>query len=247
MSFRECAADQGKNYCPEMVVVQAGPFTMGSPGGETGRDANEGPQHEVVIAKPFAVSKFDVTFEEWDACVAHGDCDPAISDSGFGRGLQPVINITWDDARHYVAWLARMTGKPYRLLTEAEWEYAARAGTTTAYSFGNDPALLAQHGWYNANSGSGPHPVGEKTPNAWGLYDMQGDVWEWVEDCYHGNYEGAPVDGSPWTSGPCSYRVLRGGSWYSAPELLRSAHREWRSNDNRSDNRGFRVARTLAR
>jgi len=107
--------------------------------------------------------------------------------------------------------------------------------------------LLAQHGWYNANSGSGPHPVGEKKPNAWGLYDMQGDVWEWVEDCYHGNYGGAPADGSPWTTGPCSYRVLRGGSWYSAPELLRSAHREWRSNDNRSDNRGFRVARTLAR
>ena len=244
--FRECAADQGKNYCPEMVVIGAGSFTMGSPGGEAGHDVNEGPQHQVVITKPFAVSKFDVTFEEWDACVAHGDCDPGISDSGFGRGPQPVINITWDDARHYVAWLARMTGKPYRLLTEAEWEYAARAGTTTAYSFGNDPAQLGQYGWYNANSGSGPHPVGEKKPNALGLYDMQGDVWEWVEDCFHGNYEGAPADGSPWTSGPCSYRVLRGGSWYSAPELLRSAHREWRSNDNRSDNRGFRVARSLA-
>ena len=134
-----------------------------------------------------------------------------------------------------------MTGKPYRLLTEAEYEYAARAGSTTAYSFGNDPALLAQYGWYNANSGAKPHPVGEKRPNAWGLYDLQGDVWQWLEDCYHDNYEGAPTDGSPWTAGKCSYRVLRGGSWYSAPELLRSGHREWRSKDNRSDNRGFRV------
>lgn len=245
-TFRECAPDRGKDYCPEMIVVRAGSFMMGSPPDEPHRNANEGPQHEVVVANAFAVSGLDVTFDEWDTCASHGDCDPGISDSGFGRGQQPVINITWDDAQRYVAWLARMTGKPYRLLSEAEWEYVARAGSKTPYSFGNDPELLSQYGWYNANSGAKPHAVGDEKPNAWGFHDTVGNVWQWVEDCFHASYDGAPTDGSAWTSGTCSYRVLRGGSWYSAPELLRSGYREWRSNNNRSDNRGFRVARTLA-
>ena len=162
------------------------------------------------------MSKFEVTFDEWDACVAYGDCDPRVSDSGWGRGRQPVINVTWDDAKRYVAWLSRMTGKPYRLLTEAEWEYAARAGTQTAYSWGDEI------GKGNANcDGCGSQwdnkqtaPVGSFAANAFGLYDMHGNVWEWVEDCFHDNYEGAPDDGSAWTAdGDCNSRVLRGGSW----------------------------------
>jgi formylglycine-generating enzyme required for sulfatase activity len=209
-TFKECAKD-----CPEMVVIPAGTFVMGSPI-ESGRRENEGPPHDVVFARPFAVSRFDVTFDDWDACAAYGDCDPRVSDGGFGRGRQPVYNITWDDAKRYAAWLSRMTGKPYRLLTEAEWEFAARAGTKTAYSFGDDEAMLGQYAWYNANSGRRPHPVGEKKPNAFGLYDMHGNVYQWVEDCIHENYNGAPVDGSAWTLGAiataASFAVVPGTS-----------------------------------
>jgi formylglycine-generating enzyme required for sulfatase activity len=241
-TFKECGA-----ICPEMVVLAPGEFIMGSPDNETHCYPNEGPRHKVVIAEPFAVSRYDVTFAEWDVCVANGDCNPKVSDSSFGHGLQPVINVTWDDAQHFVAWLARMTGRPYRLLTEAQWEYAARAGTTTAYPFGDDPASLLAHAWYKANSDSKPHPVGKKAANQWNLYDMEGDVWQWVEDCYHVTYDGAPTDGSAWTAGECNSRVLRGGSWISEPQFLRSACREYRSPDIRSDNRGFRVGRMLVR
>ena len=131
-SFRDCAKD-----CPEMIVIPAGAFTMGTPPAETGRFDNEGPPRQVTIARPFAVSRFDVTFADWDACVAAGGC-PAIGDAGFGRGTKPVINVTWNDARQYVAWLSKTAGRPYRLLTEAEWEYAARAGATTAYPWGEE-------------------------------------------------------------------------------------------------------------
>jgi formylglycine-generating enzyme required for sulfatase activity len=235
--FKECAKD-----CPEMVVVPAGSFEMGSPESEPGRFPNEGPRHRVTIAEPFAIAKFTVTFDEWDTCANYGDCEPAISDSGYGRGRHPVINITWDDARRYVAWLARTTGKPYRLLTEAEWEYAARAGADAPPE---DPSTIDRQAWYQANSGARPHPVGEKAANAWGLYDMFGNVWQWTMDCYHENYQGAPADGSAWTTGPCNYRILRGGSWYATPQYLRPAAREYRASDNRSDNRGMRVARSL--
>jgi len=239
--FRECAKD-----CPEMTVVPAGSFLMGSPAAEEGREDDEGPQHEVVLDKAFGVSRFDVTFDDWDACAAHGDCDPQISDGGFGRGRQPVINVTWDDAQRYVAWLSRMTGKPYRLLTEAEWEYAARSGTTTAYSFGDDPAMLDQYAWYSWNSGGRPHPVGERKPNAFGLYDMHGNVFQWVEDCYHDSYKGAPKDGSAWIAeGRCHRRVVRGGSWGLDPELLRSARRDGNYPGYRNNVLGFRVARAL--
>jgi formylglycine-generating enzyme required for sulfatase activity len=244
-TLRECAKD-----CPEMVAIPAGTFIMGSPPEEKGRYRSEGPRHEVTIAKPFAVSKFEVTFDDWDACIAYGDCQRAL-DNGWGRGRQPVINVSWHDAKHYVAWLSSMTGKTYRLLSEAEWEYAARAGTRTAHSWGDGI------GKNNANcNGCGsqwdyqkPAPVGSFAANAFGLYDMAGNVWEWVEDCPHGNgYEGAPDDGSAWVAdGDCSYRSVRGGSWHDGPERARSAGRYGGSIGNRSPNLGFRVARTLDR
>jgi hypothetical protein len=161
--------------CPEMIVIQAGEFTMGSPKTEHYRTDEEGPRHTVVIAKPFAVSKFEVTFEQWDVCVAVRGCRH-VSDGGDGRGTQPVVNVSWDDAQQYVAWFSKMTGKSYRLLSEAEWEYAARAGSETTYSWGNDI------GGGNANChGCGSHwdgkpaPVGSFSANAFGLYDMHGN------------------------------------------------------------------------
>jgi formylglycine-generating enzyme required for sulfatase activity len=237
-SFRECAKD-----CPEMIVVPEGEFIMGSPGNEKDRDGDEGPQHRVVFAKPFAVSKFEVTYEQWDACVTVGGC-ARITDGGFGRGTRPVINVSWDDARQYVAWFSRMTGKPYRLLSEAEWEYAARAGTTTLYSFGDDEAALGQYAWYSENSRNMTHPVGEKKPNAFGLYDMHGNVSEWVEDVYHDSYEDAPADGSP-VNGDAGRRVVRGGAWIYDPQNLRAAVRFGLSTVVRLNNLGFRLARTL--
>jgi formylglycine-generating enzyme required for sulfatase activity len=240
-AFKECAKD-----CPEMVVVPAGKFMMGSPANEKGRWESEGPQHEVKFAKSFAVSKFAVTFDDWDACVAYGDCDPRVSDSGFGRGRRPVINVSWDDAKRYVAWLSGMTGRTYQLLSEAEWEYTARAGTTTVYSFGDDEDALGKYAWYSANSDSKTHPVGEKEPNGFGLYDMHGNVWEWVEDCVHGSYSGAPKDGSAWLAGgDCNRRVLRGGCWSFDPGFLRSAFRSKDATDDRLSAIGFRVGRTL--
>jgi formylglycine-generating enzyme required for sulfatase activity len=243
-SFTEC--DDDKN-CPEMVVVPAGEFMMGSPTPETG--SGEGTQHKVVFAKDFAVSKYEVTFGQWDACVAYGDCDPRVGDS-FGRGRQPVINVTWDDARRFVDWLSRMTSKRYRLLSEAEWEYASRAGTQMAYSWGDEI------GTGNANclkcgskwDGRQAAPVGSFAPNQFGLYDMHGNVWEWVEDCYHDNYNGAPTEGSAWAAaagGDCHRRVLRGGSWLDKPPEIRSAHRLGFARDSRMFHVGFRIGRTL--
>jgi formylglycine-generating enzyme required for sulfatase activity len=244
--FRECAKD-----CPEMVVVPAGEFMMGSLPSEKGRRGSEGPQHKVTIARPMAVSKFEVTFADWDACVSGGGCpqEGRASDFGWGRGTRPVIFVSWDDAQHYVAWLSRMTGKVYRLLTEAEWEYAARAGTTTAYSWGdeigkgNANCSACGSRWDNRQ----PAPVGSFAPNAFGLHDMHGNVSEWVEDCYHDNYSRAPTDGSPWTTGDCR-RVVRGGSW-SFPrlpgELPRAAFRYWLPTIAAYNDLGFRVGRTL--
>jgi formylglycine-generating enzyme required for sulfatase activity len=237
--FKECTD------CPEMVVVAADSFTMGSSEG-LGAPSEQLP-HLVTIARPFAVAKFELTFDEWDACVAYGDCDPHISAGGWGRGRQPVINITWDDAQRYVAWLSRVTSRHYRLLTEAEWEYTARAKTSTHFSFGNDEAPLDQYGWYAGNSDHHTHPVGERKPNPFGLHDVHGNVSEWVEDCYHDGYRGAPSDGSAWLSSNCSRRVARGGSWLDRPRALRSATRDWYTFDQGHDNVGLRVGRTLVR
>jgi formylglycine-generating enzyme required for sulfatase activity len=245
-SFRECNSLQGKDYCPEMVVIPAGSFLMGSPPNEQGR-YSYGPQHTVTIAKSFAVSKFELTFDEWDACVTYGDCPDGVSDADWGRGRQPAINISWYDAQRYVAWLAKMTGRSYRLLTEAEHEYAMRAGTQAAYPWGD--AI----GTNNANCrdcGSGwdsrhrTAPVGSFSANGFGLYDMVGNVWQWVEDCFHPDYDEAPTDGSPWTSGDCSRRVVRGGSWNGIGVELRAA-RNRVSPDGRENDIGLRIGRTL--
>jgi formylglycine-generating enzyme required for sulfatase activity len=238
-TFKECKS------CPEMVIVPAGEFMMGWPETERGYSDNEGPQHKVTLSRPLAIARFELTFAEWDACAAHGECARDIPAEGSRRPRLPVINVTWDDAQSYVAWLSKTTGKPYRLLSEAEWEYAARAGTTTRYSFGEDEAELDQYAWYSGNSINRAHPVGQKTPNAFGAFDMLGNVWEWVEDCYHDDYEGAPVDGSAWTTGVCDGRVVRGGSWGSAPRYVRAANRLGLTPANQFNYLGFRVGRTL--
>jgi formylglycine-generating enzyme required for sulfatase activity len=238
--FTDCAV-----ACPVMVVIPAGKFIMGSPEDKADRTADEGPRHEVAIARPFAVSKYEVTFAQWDACVAAAAC-PRAKDA-WGRGNLPVISISWDDARLYVAWLSRLTGEDYRLPTEAEWEYAARAGSSTRYAWGDEPGT----GNANCNGCGGAamlqsSPVGSFRPNAFGLHDMEGNVWEWVEDVWHDSYQGAPADGSTWLEGgDASYRVIRGGSWHNEPELLRAAIRFKRHRKVQFDTLGFRVARTL--
>jgi formylglycine-generating enzyme required for sulfatase activity len=196
------------------------------------------------------VSKSEVTFDEWDACVAYGDCAADIGTAGWGRGSQPVIYVTWNDAQRYVKWLSRVTGRPYRLLTEAEWEYAARsqttAGTTTHYSFGNDETPLGDYGWFADNADGRAHPVKEKKANPFGLNDMYGNVAEWVEDCFSENYRDARSDGSAWMPANCTRRVIRGGSYQDRAKMLRSASREWATFDKPEKYIGFRVGRTLA-
>lgn len=241
-SFKECTD------CPQMMVVPAGAFTMGSPANEPGHKPSEDPQHTVTVAKAFAVSEFELTFANWDACAADGGCDANISDGGFGRAAQPVINVTWDDARRYAAWLSAITGKPYRLLSEAEYEYTARAGSKTAYPWGdaigagNANCVTCGGRW----NGKQPAPVGSFAANPFGLYDMIGNVWEWVEDCTHPNYTGAPQDGSAWTTGKkCGGHVARGGTFNVLPAGLRSGSRLLITSNSLYFNLGFRVARTL--
>ncbi|MGB6540565.1 MAG: formylglycine-generating enzyme family protein [Xanthobacteraceae bacterium] len=246
-SFKECAQD-----CPQMIVVPAGSFTMGAPATESHAPgyATEIPQQLVTFSKPFAVSKYELTFADWDACVSAGGCNGyKPTDQGWGREQRPAINVSWEDAQQYVAWLSEVTGKTYRLLSESEYEYAARAGTTTAYPWADDI------GKNNANcDGCGSKwdstqtaPVGSFAPNQFGLFDMVGNVWEWTEDCGHKNYNGAPADGSAWITGAdCSNHVVRGGSWISPPDELRSARRRGFTADFRLVGLGFRVARTLS-
>ena len=234
--------------CPEMVIVPAGVVLMGSTDSESDRDRNEGPVHRVTIAQPFAVGVYEVTFAQWDMCRRDGGCSHAPKDSGWGRGSRPVMNVSWHDAKEYVRWLSRKTGKGYRLLSEAEWEYVARAGTKTRYWWGDEVG----HGQANCD-GCGSQwdddrtaPVGSFAANAFGLYDVHGNVWEWVEDCWHGGYAGAPSDGSAWTAGGnCEYRVLRGGSWYNGTTFLRFAHRYRYTAGYQNYNLGFRVTRIL--
>ena len=247
-SFRECSPkERDRDFCPDMIVVPAGAFDMGSPQTDADAYPNEFPQHPVTIGEPFAISKFEMTFAEWDICFVHGGCAEHPDDHGWGRGDQPVIFVSWNDAQQYVTWLSKLTGKRYRLLSESEYEYAARAGTRTAYPWGND---LGENKANCRGCGSRwdekqTAPVGSFPPNKFGLYDMVGNVWEWVEDCFHPNYQGAPEDGSAWTSGDCSNRVVRGGAWYAAQDKLRSADRSGTTPVYRDNLLGFRVARTL--
>ena len=224
---------------------------MGSPVNEWERRDDEGPQHLVNITEALAVGKFEVTFEEWDACIADNGCSRTPEDEGWGRAMRPVINVTWTDAKSYVAWLGEKTGHEYRLLSEAEWEYAARAGTNTPFSFG--ATITADQANYNANYAYGSSqvgmyrkqtlPVGSFPANAFGVHDMHGNVWEWVEDCWNDNYAGAPADGLAWKSGICNGPVLRGGSWVDFPGNLRSANRGRNYAEDWDDDFGFRVAR----
>jgi len=251
-TFRDCAG------CPEMVVVPAGEFLMGSPESEKRRNRDEGPQRKVVFAKPFAVGKYEVTFAEWDACVAEGGCKHKPGDEGWGRGRRPVIHVSWADAREFAAWLAGKTGKPYRLLTEAEWEYAARGVTTTSAPhppFSTGATISYKQANYDANFKYGPGQQGvyrQKTTevgtfpkNAFGLHDMHGNVWEWVEDCYVDSYERAPRDGSAVRIDNCRLRILRGGSWNYYPWTLRAAYRYASAPEVRTEFTGFRVARSM--
>ena len=246
--FQECA------YCPEMVVIPSGSFTMGSPSNEVGRRDNESPRREVRIARPFAMGVYEVTFAQWDACAAAGYCTRGVDDRGWGRGARPVINVSWDDVQAFLRWMNSLVdGNPYRLPSEAEWEYAARAGSDTAFWWGNrispDQANYSGTSAYN-NGPTGVYreqtlPVGSFAANPFGLFDVHGNVWEWVQDCYADSYAGAPTDGSARSSSGCSARVLRGGSWISYPWDLRSAVRSRGWPDFRSGDRGFRLARTL--
>jgi formylglycine-generating enzyme required for sulfatase activity len=251
-SFQEC------HGCPEMVVVPAGHFMMGSPTDEQGRlygrTSLEDPRHQVKITRPFAVGRYAVTFDEWDTCVADGACNGYTpQDEGWGRGQHPVINVNWHDAKAYVDWLSRKTGKAYRLLTESEREYVTRADTTSPFWWGKSVSM--DHANYDGTqpfagepAGAGRQrtiPVNSFAPNPFGLYQMHGNVWEWVEDCWNPTYKGAPSDGSAWTTGNCNLRIQRGGSWAHAPRYMRSARRNTVEADWRGNIQGFRVARTL--
>ena len=254
--FRDCAV------CPEMVVVPAGSFLMGSLESEEGRDDDEGPVHQVRIDASFAMGVYEVTFAEWDACEEDGGCRGySPDDEGWGRERRPVIHVNWKDAQAYVGWLSAKTGERYRLPSEAEWEYAAQGGTRTSRPWGKgesrqcrhangaDAAYKRQHTARTVASCDDGHvytaPVGRYEQNARGLHDVLGNVWEWTGDCWNASYEGAPTDGSAWDSGDCSRRVLRGGSWVNRPSVLRAANRYWNSTGSRFVNNGFRVARTL--
>ena len=245
--FRDCTD------CPELVVVPPGRFVMGSRSAEIGRSGNEGPVHWVTIGKAFAVGVYEVTFTEWDACRRDGGCAHYPGDWGWGRGRRPVINVSWKDAREYVVWLSRKTGQRYRLLSESEWEYVARAGTTTPFHYGSTVSTeqANYHGYYTYGSGrKGRYrgrtvPVGSFPANSFGLHDVHGNVSEWVEDCWNRDYGGAPGNGSARVRGDCSRRVLRGGSWLYYPRFVRSAYRYWNPSGSRNYVVGFRVARTL--
>jgi len=232
-SFRDKLKDGSRG--PELVWIPSGTFQMGN-----NEIEDEKPVHPVTV-KSFALGKYEVTFDEYDKfCEATAREKP--SDEGWGRGKRPVINVTWDDAKAYTKWLSDQTGKNYRLPTESQWEYACRAGNAGKYAFGDDANQLGNYGWYDKNSEEKTHPVGEKKPNAFGLYDMHGNVWEWLEDVWHTNYEGAPSDGSAWISGGDSKNLLRGGSWINSDNDSRCTYRFRNDLTDGNYYRGLRVS-----
>lgn len=249
-------------FCPEMVVIPAGSFTMGSPPTEADRDDDEGPQREVTITKrsgshnvAFALGRYEVTFAQWDACVAAAECTSP-NDQGWSRGAQPVINVSWQDAQGFATWLSGKTGQPYRLPTEAEWEYAARAGTTSPFWTGSTISTAQANYDGNYTYGDGAkgiyraRTVAVDDPtfpvNPFGLYHMNGNVWEWVQDCYVKGYDEALIrSSSAVEDSDCSERALRGGSWSGKSKGLRSANRYKFAPGDRNISIGFRVARKV--
>jgi formylglycine-generating enzyme required for sulfatase activity len=267
-AFSEC------HDCPEMVVVPAGSFRMGSPADEEGRDDDEG-QHRVTFDRPFAVGRYAVTWDQWEACVRDAHCDgiavetalraqpdgqPSREFVDWGRGSRPVVGVSWYDAQAFVGWLNRKTGSDgaYRLLSESEWEYAARAGTTTPYPWGDEP----DHDYANFGAAEGlggviegrdawldeTAPVGSFPPNAFGLYDMHGNTFEWIEDCYEADVTKLPTDGSAMKGGSCATRSMRSNSYTSNPHTLRSSNRAapYPPTLRGRNYLSFRVAKTLA-
>ena len=221
---------------------------MGSRARERG-PSDERPRHRVRIDYQFAVGVYEVTFDEWYACVDGGGCGsyiPDIPDNSWDRENRPVINVSWDDAQSYVSWLSARTGKTYRLLSESEWEYVTRAGTETAYSWGDSIGVNRANcdGCGSQWDDKQTAPVGSFPPNGWGVHDMHGNVREWVQDC-KGDYSGAPTDGSAWESEDCSARVLRDGPWAYGPSYSLSANRSSSYSEYRSPNLGFRIARSF--
>lgn len=245
-TFRDCP------QCPEMVEIPAGSFLMGSPRDEEGRGEDEGPQHWVEIPRPLAVSRFEVTFDDWEACIHAGGCDHAPGDVGWGRGVNPVIHVSWEDAQVYLSWLAAETGFAWRLPTEAEWEYFARAGTTTAWHTGGE--LRKEDANFDTRTASDRAAlvsvkavqVGQYPPNAFGLHDIHGNVSEWVQDCYSANsyaqHSGYPI-AVPDTEG-CR-RIARGGTSHYSATYARSANRSAFVPRLRSLDVGFRVVREV--
>ncbi|MCK5186430.1 MAG: formylglycine-generating enzyme family protein [Deltaproteobacteria bacterium] len=223
----------------EFVLIPAGEFDMGSPSSEVGRYDDEGPVHHVTISEVFYISKYEVTQKQWREVMGTDLSD-------FKGDDLPVEQVSWNDVQEFIRILNEKEGTDkYRLPSEAEWEYAARAGTTTRYSFGDDASELGDYAWYINNSERETHPIGQKKSNPWGLYDMHGNVWEWVQDEYHGSYDGAPSDGSAWEDGNSTKRVYRGGGWILFAGNCRSAARGFIVPGFRYDNLGFRLLKEL--
>jgi formylglycine-generating enzyme required for sulfatase activity len=244
-SFKEC------DSCPEMVVVPKGSFIMGTPMTEVDRYKGEDPLHRVSFARPFAVGRFTISFDEWDACLADGGCGDNKGDDKYGRGRMPAQGITYDAAKSYLAWLSRKVGRSYRLPSESEREYFTRAGTTTAFWFGNtlsslNAAYMSSTPYANGPRGvdaKGPAVVDSYAPNPFGLYQVHGNVMEWTEDCFNKRYtEDTPADGAPWLEGDCTKHMVRGGLWNWSADKSRSGYRD---DSYFGSGNSFRVARTL--
>ncbi|WP_373860949.1 formylglycine-generating enzyme family protein [Azotobacter vinelandii] len=254
--FKDC------ERCPEMVVLPAGEFIMGSSGVEAGHQPDESPQHKVTFEHPFAISRFYVTAAEWDAYAQETNIKLKDGDTRSGREClagkprypqgprQPAVCVDYNDTKGYIDWLARKTGQPYRMISEAEREYAARAGSTGPFPYPVDETTfnISRHA-NTIGSADGfefTSPVDSFPPNAFGVYDTHGNVWEWVADCLNQDYQGAPTDGSAWMQGDCIRHIIRGNDWISIPVFSRSANRNSRPSEARGDWIGFRVAKPLS-
>ncbi|WP_440954009.1 formylglycine-generating enzyme family protein [Methanosarcina sp. Mfa9] len=249
----ETESDYTNSIGMEFMKIPAGEFMMGSPSDEEGRCDNEGPVHKVTIEESYYLGKYEVTQEQWREVMG--------SNPSYFKGDDlPVEKVSWNDVQEFIEKLNEMEGTDeYRLSSEAEWEYACRAGTTTRYYFGDDDSKLKDYAWYGGYATceewkkyidkimreGRTHPVGQMKPNPWGLYDMHGNVWEWCQDKWHDDYDGAPSDGSAWEDGSSSVRVNRGGGWFDYVDVCRSASRGGNDPGNRNGALGFRVLREL--